>query len=123
MIDQGIFTLISADSGLTNIVGSRIYPVISLVNPVVYPYLSYHSIKVAGTTEYLRRYTLDGAQTGEKRMQFDAWAQSYAEAQSILNALRNVLDTTSGILADGTWLLGAFRGEPFDAYESSTRVF
>lgn len=115
MIETGIVELISADAGIIALIGARIYPVL-VPETVTYPCLSYQVVSSVSN------YTIDRKEFGQKRIQFDCWSDRYLEAESLKQALRNVLDTYSGTLNDGTRVLGTFREVEIDFFEANSGV-
>lgn len=117
MLEVGLHALLIADAGLQALVGDSIYPVSAPPEEPV-PFLTYQS--VSGTGDY----SFDSRQTRMRRIQFDAFAKSYLDTKSILNALRNALDALRGqTLSDGTLVLSAFRSIELDNFESDSRAY
>lgn len=116
MIEQGLYNLLAGNTGLTALVGTRIYPVV-VPEPTVYPCLSYQVVTASSS------YTFDRKSHDAKRIQFDAWATSYSDCKTILHALKLALDTYSGTLSDGTRVLAAFSLQEIDQFESDGRIF
>lgn len=116
MIEQGIVALLSANAGLTALVGAGIYPV-EVPEAAAMPCLSYQGVSASAN------YTLRAAEYNRKRIQFDAWGSSYADTRNVLQGLRDALDGYSGILTDGTRVLACLRGIGIDDFESDSRLF
>jgi hypothetical protein len=116
MIEAGLYSLLTANAGLTALVGNRIYPVL-VPEPPTYPCLSYQVVASHST------YTFEGKQLGSKLFQFDAWGTSFSDCKNILNALRNALDTYQGTLTDGTRVLCALSEQEIDQFEEDSRVY
>ncbi len=116
MIEQGITTLLTADSTLSGLIGTRLFPVFVPEDPT-YPCVSYQV--VSGSSDY----SVDGTYETWKRIQFDAWGSAYADVKTIQKALHAVLDGFSGTLSDGTTVLGAFRGVELDEFEVDSRTY
>ena len=116
MIEQGIHALLSTTPALSAIVGPRIYPVF-VPQEAQLPCLSYQV--VSGSSDY----SVDGSSAVWKRIQFDAWGNQYADVKGIQRALQAVIDSYSGALPDGTFLLGTFRGVELDEFESDARIY
>ncbi len=115
MIEAGIVALLAADSGIAALVGTRIYPVL-VPETTAYPCLSYQVVSS------VQQYTVDRRELGQKRIQFDCWANTYADAENLKQALRNALDVYSGTLTDGTRVLGTFREVEIDFFEANSGV-
>jgi len=117
MLEEGLTALLTADAGLTALVGNRIHPVIGPADNPLYPYLTYQV--VSGKPDY----ALDHSECGYRRIQFDAFDLSYGGTKSVLRALRNALDGFSGTLADGTRVISAVRSIQIDNFEDDARVY
>ena len=116
MLEQGLNQLLSADPGVSALVGQCVYPVIIPEN-ATYPCVSYQVI--SATAEY----TLGSAVEVTKRVQFDAWSQAYADTKFVQTALHNLLDGFNGSLPDGTVVKGAFRDVEIDFFEQYSRTY
>lgn len=122
MIEAGIVSLLNADSTVSGLIGPRLFPVLvpegsMPINAGDPPCLSYQVISNTPT------YTLALNEFDQKRIQFDAWAVTYASCKSVKQAVRNVLDGYTGTLSDGTRVLSALRGMEIDFWESDSRVY
>lgn len=115
MIESGIVALISDDAGIVALIGTRVYAVL-VPETVTYPCLSYQVVSSVSN------YTIDRKEFGQKRIQFDCWANRYSDAEAVKQALRNVLDMYSGTLTDGTRVLGTFREVEIDFFEANSGV-
>jgi hypothetical protein len=116
MIEQGLTALLAANTTLTGLIGPRLYPVL-VPEGSAFPCVSYQDISATSD------YTLAGAETQNKRIQFDVWATTYAQCKAVTKALRNALTGYSGTLLDGTRILGVFRVLELDDYEPETRTY
>ena len=90
MIADHFYSYITAQSSVTSLVSTRIYPVILPQKPV-YPCVTFRE------DSHEIGETFDG-QSGptDSYYQVDAWAKTYAEATSIGNAIRSALQNTTG---------------------------
>ena len=116
MLEQGLTTLLTQNAGLQALIGTCLYPVM-VPEQTTYPCLSYQTVSAAS------EYALPGSSERWKRLQFDAWAQSYADCKNVVAALDAALDGFTGALPDGTVVFGAFRGVELDLSEQYSRTF
>jgi hypothetical protein len=116
MIDAGIFTLLSTTAAITSICQTRIYPVILPTGPTL-PALTYQLI-AAKTNP-----TFETSGMQRWRIQFDCWAETYADAAGLRKALIQTLNGYQGTLSDGTVLQNADLQQIVDFFEDNARVF
>ena len=81
-----LFEYLDADTGLTTVVASKIYPHLAPTD-VALPYITYQQI--ANPSEH---HTAAAAAIARPTIQFDCWANSDVELESVTEALRNALD-------------------------------
>ena len=116
MIEQGITATLGADAALTALIGERCYPVL-LPQGAAYPSLTYQV--VSGMSDY----ALDGALEVSKRIQFDAWGETYGQVKAVQAAVHDVLSALRGPLPDGCLLRGAFRSLEIDGFEQQLEAY
>ena len=95
MIEKRLVSLLLADTTVATLVGTKIFPV-AIRKAVGWPALVY--ARMAGQPDY----TLAGR--GEWRtaqIEMVAWAQEYAEARAIAEAVRDLLDAYADDLSEG----------------------
>lgn len=91
-IEENLFTYLNTVSGITNLVGTRIYP-FRIAQGSTMPCLTYQRI----STPRIITHDVSG-KTGtlaSPRFQFDAWGTTYAQVKSITEALRDALNGKS----------------------------
>lgn len=89
-IEDGLVALLSADSGVSALVGNRIHPLVLPRKPT-YPALVYQRI----SGERVR--SLSGPSgRARPRIQIDAYAQTYAAAKAVAKAVEDALDGYAG---------------------------
>jgi hypothetical protein len=115
-LESGLVALLLTSSDLTDIIGNRIYPVV-VSESATYPCLSYQV--VSGGSQW----GLDSTAVQMKRVQFDAWSQTYAQCKQIESALAAVLDGFSGDLAGGIRVISSFGDVVVDNWEDASRVY
>lgn len=75
-IEAGLFAFLSADAGISAVVGTRIYP-LRVPEDATLPALAYH--KISGPSEHSK----DGDMNlNHPRFQFTCWADKYADAKA-----------------------------------------
>ena len=97
MIEQGLYTYLSADAGITALVGSRIYALM-LPQGVTYPAITYQ--RVSGP----REYAMGGpAGVANPRFQIDIYSDTgYLAAKQVAGAVRSALSGYSGAMGGET---------------------
>jgi len=90
MLEDALYNILSADTDITNIVSTRIYPVIADEQEVE-PYIVYQVISAP------RNNTLDGVMDLVRaRVQVSCWGSSYYEAVQVKEAVRLALKNYRG---------------------------
>ena len=103
-----IYAVLAADSGVTDLVGTRIYPVRALRGASL-PYITYQRIST------VRRHPLDRpTDLADARVQVDCWAGSYAEAKTLAAAVRSALAGYRGTAGGVTVQWMGLEGEADD---------
>ena len=117
MIQAGIFSLLSQNTSISALIGSRIYPVL-LPEDSTLPAMTYHVIGGASMP------TLSTSGMQRMRMQFDCWGQTYDDAATLRSTLISALNGYQGTLSDGTNLQFAqLIGPGTDFFEDAPRQF
>lgn len=92
-IEEALFSKLTNESAITDLVGTRVYPLTLPQNPT-YPAMTYQQIsKVWGKTHQ------GAGDMGWPRFQFDCYGTSYSAAKGVANALRQTIDGFSGTVA------------------------
>jgi hypothetical protein len=113
-----IYTILSADSGVSALVGTRIYPMGIIPQEVTtFPVLTYQT--VTGATDNVQGSI---APDDHERIQIDCWSQaSLAEAQTLADAVRAAFENLAALNALKTAAtLSTFNGHD---YEPETKRF
>lgn len=115
MINLQLIQLLLTQTSITNVVGTRIYPVI-LPTDSPLPAITLHLI--TGHSEP----TLDTTGTYQTVIQIDCWGpvNGYAQAAQAHDAVVKFLNGYIGTLSDGTRLLGAIYEGPIDMPDFQT---
>jgi hypothetical protein len=116
-VGKAIYSILSADPALGQLVAYRIYPVIAPQHEV-YPILTYAIITNTPSDTKTSASTVD-----QYRIQFDAYATEYDKVHSITNRLRELIDryphtVVAGILLDGIRYL-----DQSDGYDDESQLF
>ena len=118
-IEQAIKRELLADSGITSLIGERLYYVKAPQN-VTKPYVVF--FKASGP----REYSHDGAsKLARPRFQFSCFATTYDQAKQIAEAIRAAIEAFSGTMggAGGVEVGSCFCINESDIYEEDTRLF
>lgn len=108
-LEPKIFTALTGDTGVSAIVGSRVYPVV-IPQKAALPCVTY--LRVSGPQEM----SLSGHSGLESvRVQVDAWAESYETAKSLASAIQ------SALLGASTFAVTSASDR--DLFEDETGVF
>jgi len=118
-IEQAIKKELLTDSGITSLIGERLYYV-KAPQDVTKPYIVF--LKASGP----REYSHDGvSKLAHPRFQFSCFATTYYEAKQIAEAIRAAIEAFSGTMGgDGGVEVGScFYINESDIYEEDTRLF
>lgn len=110
MIESALRTLALADSTVSGLVGTRMYP-LKLPQDPTYPAVTY--TRISGPRLYDH-----GGETGmaEGRFQIDSWGASYSSAKSAAAAVREAIEGYRGTTG-GTEFASIFCVNDSDSYE------
>jgi hypothetical protein len=115
MIHEGIVAKLNATSAVTDIIGTRIYPV-ALPKDPVFPCISYADISLVTDP------TMTDSGSKQKRIRFDCWSKSYGEAKRLQQTLTDLFDGFVGTLPDGTCTQALLQME-LDFFESDSLTY
>ena len=118
-IEQATLKELLADSGVTNLIGERLYYV-KAPQDVTKPYVVF--FKASGP----REYSHNGASAlARPRFQFSCFATTYYQAKQIAEAIRAAIEAFSGTMggAGGVEVGSCFCINESDMYEEDTRLF
>jgi len=117
VIQAGIFNLLSQNTSIAALIGSRIYPVLLPEDPTL-PAMTYHTIGGASMP------TLSTSGQQRMRMEFDCWGATYDDAATLRVTLIAALNGYRGTLSDGTTVLDTqLVGPGTDFFEDAPRTF
>jgi hypothetical protein len=119
LIEQAILTKLLATSGLTDLIGERIYYV-KAPQDVGIPYVVF--FKVSGA----REHSHDGASgLARPRFQFSCFSETYYEAKQIAEQIQSALQAYSGTMggAGGVEVGASFYDNETDMYEEDTKLY
>ena len=116
MVEDGLFSYLSTDSGITALVSTRVYPLRMPQNATL-PAVTF--TRISGP----RSHALSGPTgCGMARIQIDAWATTYASAKAVIDTVRSALDGYSGTAGSETIKSSLLQTET-DFYEPETNVY
>ena len=117
MISDHLYTYMAAQSAITDIVSTRIYPIILPQEPT-YPAISYSDDDVNYTESF------DGqTDHAQSIYQINAWAKTYAGAYTLGDVLRSSLKNTSGSFGGITIQRCSIISGPVTVYEDSVEAY
>lgn len=123
MIATGLRTLLLGDSNITAIIGTRLYP-IQLPQKPTLPALTY--FRVSGEEQASNSGSQD---YGWARFQIDAWAETFNEAETLANLVKERLHGFSGTVSNSdspplSWVFqGIFAMTMRDFYEPEPKQY
>ncbi|HUT68657.1 MAG TPA: DUF3168 domain-containing protein [Dehalococcoidales bacterium] len=118
LIEQALMTYLLAQSGITDLVSTRIH-FVKAHQDIDAPYLVL--FKVSGP----REHSHDGSsELAHPRFQFSAFATKYSDAKAVIAAVQAALQGYSGIMggAGGVYVNGCFYEDENDFYETDTNL-
>ncbi len=115
-LNEAIYGRLQAVSGVTNLVGARVYPVVLPQDPT-YPAIRYQQIAGA-------RAQAMGSNTGlvNTTVQIDSYSDSYEEARQVAEEVRAALQRFQGTVA-GVAIESVFVDGPLDVFEDQIKKF
>jgi hypothetical protein len=116
-VGNAIYSILSSDVQLNQLVANRIYPVIGRQREA-YPLLTYSIITNNPSDTKTSASTVD-----QYRIQFDAYADDYDRVHDILIRLREVLDRYPHTVVAGIQLDGVRFIDQNDGYEEEGQLF
>lgn len=93
-IEAAVYSILTADSTLSALVGTRIYPNV-VPQDVTLPAVAYQRI----STSRVYSHSPGVSQLARPRFQFTSVARSYSDVKAVANALRGALDAYGGTAA------------------------
>jgi hypothetical protein len=118
-LEQAIFNHLSTYAGLTALIGTRLYPV-NLPQGSTLPAVTYQRISS------VRMRTFGAARLGRVvRVQFTAWALSYASRHEIAEQLTTALEGYDGLMGGtgGVVVLAVQADNELDDYEPTAKAW
>ena len=113
MLEAGLYTYLTAQSGVTALIGTKLYPVTAPQGTTL-PYVVYSKIDTRPVQALGQ-----AAGMATSRLQFDAYAATPLAAKNLIQALRVALDGKQGawgstVIGSSLWL------NEIDLYEQET---
>jgi hypothetical protein len=115
IIEEAIYTYLSGEAGITNLVDQRIYPMI-LPQDTDYPALTY--MRISG----LEHHDIEVAYPW---FQISCWAKSYSEAKGLANEIKMAFQRFKGKMggAQGVDVVQGVYLNDRDLYDNETQVY
>lgn len=113
-IEEAIYSYLSGESGITDLVGTRIYPLV-LPQNTEYPAITYY--RVSGPEHHDK-------DVAYPRIQLTAWAETYEEAKTVAAEVKAALQRFKGTMGvPGVVVIqGVFQND-MDLYDNETGVY
>ena len=114
-LEEGLYSYLQSQTGVTALVGTRIYPLL-LQQVETLPAVAYQRIST-------QRNSSHGgpAKASIARIQFDALAATMTQAQAVLAAIRNACDGVGGTLGGGVVVSTMQADDEQTFYDEETR--
>ena len=87
LLEENIITRLEGDATVFSLVGTRIYPVNQVNDPVVFPLLVFQRISTISPKVLVGTTGLEAA-----RFQIQVWSDKYSETKTVANAVKVALD-------------------------------
>ena len=114
-IEEAIFSKLTGEAAVTNLVGTRVYPFQMPQNPI-YPAVVYSRVST--------RRDMDHSGPGDMawaRFQFDCYGTSYASVKGLANVVRQVLHGFTGTVSGVDFCRVSFLNE-VDDFEPQAEI-
>lgn len=115
-LKAGIYSLLTANVGLSALIGARVYPIVLPEAPTL-PAIRYQF--AGGASEP----TFETSGMQRLRVQFDCFGADPDSADATRSALINALNGYQGLLSDGTYLQNADLIQSVDFFENDARQY
>jgi hypothetical protein len=117
MIEATLFTLLTANAGVTALVGTRVYPV-QLPQAPTTPAVSYQLISEHREGSFAGPSGLPGT-----LIQVDSWSDTYLGVKTLATAVRLALDGYQGTPAGGDRIQASILENQSDIFEPDVKLF
>ena len=115
-IEEALYSYLSSHSGLTNLVGNRIYPMILPQNTAL-PAVSYQRISA------IRERSHEGPSgLAHPRFQFSCWGDTYKQVKDVAEQIRFALDGYKGIMNE-VHIDAIYIEDDRDVYDPKTKIY
>lgn len=115
-ISTSLYAYLAAQSTVTDIVSTRIYPVTLPQNPTL-PCITYMVV----TTPVI--HTMEGRSAPKTIFQLDCWAETALGAHTLADAVETVLDNYSGTMNSADVVSGSLLINRQDIYEEDVENY
>lgn len=117
MLESGLQQLLTADPDVFALVGTRVYPLLWPDIPT-FPLVTFQLISTVADNVLSGPLSVTTC-----RVQFDAWAKSYAEVKTLAVAVIAALEGYQGTLPTGTEMLNVTLDSSFDLYDDPSASY
>jgi hypothetical protein len=119
MLEEGIYTLLVNDSGVSALVVDRVFPV-QAPEGAPAPLIVFLGVSIVPVTGVSGQNKLT-----KKRMQFDCYGQTYSDAKKLEKAINHVLINYQGTLgdSDSTYVNGIQALLSQDLFDSDANLY
>jgi len=123
MIEQGIYALLVAATGVSSVISDRLYPLV-LPEDLVSANGALPASATYQLVSTVPDYTNDGA-TGlqRSRIRYTGIGSVYSDAASVAQAIRTVLENYAGTLSDGTVVSNVLVVNQSSTYSDDARLY
>ena len=90
-LNASLYSFLTAQSPVTDLVSTRIYPAGEAPKTITYPYVTYQRI-----SNRHERHTQGGAALAAPRYEINCWAQSNLDAEAVADAIREAMNDFRG---------------------------
>ena len=116
IIEEALFSHLSAFAGLTALVGTRIYPML-LPQQATLPAVTFMKV----SNPYIRTF---GSTIGaQPRFQFSCWATTYLGAKAVADQIKAALDFYAGTMGGGVVVRAGLVENELDDYDPETKRY
>lgn len=119
-IDEGLIAYLSAYSGLTALISTRVY-LMRIPQNATLPCLTV--TRVSTPRELTHDMSGASGTLAHPRFQFDAWATTYASAKAITDQLRAALNGHTGTTGTGITIRAALIDGEAPSFDTETELY
>lgn len=120
IIEAALYSYLSTYAGLTDLISTRLYPLVLPQNPT-YPAITYLKVSRVGG----RAMKSTNPRHIRARFQFSCWATSYSSAKAVAVQVQTALQDYNGVMggSGGVTVLDSEPINELDIYEPDTKLY